>query len=97
DALHDPPGVTDRFHTEELVRIAGCMWCYTPRTEAQVVEAPVVAKGSITFGSLNILAKFNAPVIETWSRILAELPDSTLILLTGLANAGNERVFRTFE
>ena len=28
DALHDPPGLTDRFHTEKLVRLPICNWCY---------------------------------------------------------------------
>ena len=30
DACHDPPGTTERYHTEQLYRLPECGWCYRP-------------------------------------------------------------------
>jgi predicted O-linked N-acetylglucosamine transferase (SPINDLY family) len=38
DALHDPLGMTESLHTETLVRLPNCAWCYRPG-EAEHEEA----------------------------------------------------------
>jgi len=52
--------------------------------------------GRVTFGSLNIIAKVQQPVIETWTRILREVPDSRLMLLVGNSAQMAEHVRTTF-
>jgi predicted O-linked N-acetylglucosamine transferase (SPINDLY family) len=81
DAVSDPPGTTERFHTEELVRIDGGFLAFKPAPSApDVTPAPCLTKGYITFGSFNNATKLNACVIEAWAEILKAIPDSRLML-----------------
>ena len=55
---------------------------------------PAGRNGYITFGSLNNLAKVNDQVLETWSRILAQVPDSHLYLkAAGLNHVYGRKLF----
>lgn len=81
DNLADPKGVTDKWHSEKLVRFPHCFLCYTPPAQcSEVKPPPVVSKGHITYGSFNNLAKINETVVETWARILQKTPKATLFL-----------------
>ncbi len=81
DAIVDPPGPVDRWHSERLVRLPHGFLCYTPLEAPQPVHPlPAIETGHITFGSLNHTAKINRDVIATWARILQALPDARLIL-----------------
>jgi predicted O-linked N-acetylglucosamine transferase (SPINDLY family) len=57
DAVCDPPGgKADEFHSEKLIRLAGCFLCYRPDDDAPpVAERP--SAGPIVFGSFNNLGK----------------------------------------
>jgi protein O-GlcNAc transferase len=81
DALADPPGKTEAYHSEQLVRLNPCAWCYEPRPGTPAV-APLPARtaGVVTFGSFNHLAKANDGVLHLWGRLLANLPGSRLVL-----------------
>jgi predicted O-linked N-acetylglucosamine transferase (SPINDLY family) len=90
DSFADPPGNTDQFHTEELVRLPRTFLCYRPPPEfPQVSPLPAAETGNITFGSLNHLAKINPSVIELWSRVLRSVPGSRILIkcLRGLEYA----------
>jgi len=81
DALADPPGAAERLHTERLARLPGGFLCHRPPADAPAVSpAPVLARGSVTFGSFNNLAKVTAETIETWSEILRAVPTARLLL-----------------
>lgn len=41
---------------------------------------PMARTGSVTFGSLNNCYKLNRPTVEAWSRILAKVPGSRMVL-----------------
>jgi len=81
DAWHDRPGLTDRFHTEQLVRLPRSAWCYLPWTDVAVSEPPVLRSGLVTFGSLNNLAKVTPRAIDAWARILKQVPGSRMAML----------------
>jgi predicted O-linked N-acetylglucosamine transferase (SPINDLY family) len=34
DAVADPPGMTDALHSEQLLRLEGCAWCFQPPSDA---------------------------------------------------------------
>jgi protein O-GlcNAc transferase len=71
----------ERWFVEPVIRLPDLRWCYGPPGYApDVAEPPVVHRGHITFGSFNNLAKVNAGVIDLWSRVLQEVPDSRLLL-----------------
>jgi predicted O-linked N-acetylglucosamine transferase (SPINDLY family) len=100
DAYADPPGETEPYHSEELVRLARCFLCYRPATESpEVGELPALAAGTVTFGSFNSFAKVTEEVMGAWSRILLAVPESRLVLKAkGLGQAeARERAGEVFE
>lgn len=81
DAYADPEGETDRFHTEQLVRLEHGFLCYRPPEDSpEVGGAPSLSAGRVTFGCFNNLAKVTPEIIELWSRLLGRLPGSRLML-----------------
>ena len=81
DAIADPPGQTDPWHSERLVRLPGCFLCYRPYEAApDVASAPCLRSRRVTFGSFNNLAKVTERVVSCWSRLLDRVPDSRLLL-----------------
>ena len=81
DALADPPGTTEELHTEQLIRLPDCAWCYRPSALAPAVSDPPVAHtGHLTFGCFNALRKITPAMRELWSRILLAAPGSRLLL-----------------
>src|SRR6185369_4920000 len=81
DRFADPPGATERFHSERLVRLPRSFSCYLPPSSAPPVAAlPALAAGRVTFGSFNNLAKVAPEVISLWARVLLALPGSRLLM-----------------
>jgi predicted O-linked N-acetylglucosamine transferase (SPINDLY family) len=90
DRHADPPGVTDRLHTEKLARLPHSQWCYRPFLSIACAEAPPSARsGQVTFGSFNQALKLSPAVRRLWADILRRLPGSRLVVL-GVA-AGRAR------
>lgn len=80
DSTCDPENTRQLF-SEQLVRLPNCFLCYTPCPEApDVSPLPADTRGYITFGSFNALAKQTTRVLETWSKILHQIPHSRLVL-----------------
>jgi predicted O-linked N-acetylglucosamine transferase (SPINDLY family)/glycosyltransferase involved in cell wall biosynthesis/SAM-dependent methyltransferase len=81
DALADPLGQTDAWHTEKLVRLDRCAWCFEPPANTPPVgPLPWDVNGFLTFGCFNNLAKLNAPLYDAWVKILKQIPNSRLFL-----------------
>jgi len=81
DALTDPPGIAEPWHTERLIRFAPTAWCYEPPAEAPaILSAARDASRPVTFGSFNHFAKVTDQVLRQWALLLGELPCSRLIL-----------------
>jgi len=95
DAVADPLGVTDGWHTEKLLRVEGGFLAYSAppfAREMPVAEPPARKAGAITFGSFNNLAKTNDTLLQIWAAILARVPGSRLLLKAhGLRNEGARR------
>lgn len=96
DGWCDPPGATERAHSEELVRVDGCAWCYRPGEAPPVNDLPALAAGRVTFGSLNRIPKVSSRVAALWARVLAATPGSRLLVLCG-AGEENGSVRRLLE
>ncbi len=80
DAIADPPGA-EQFHTEKLMRLEGGFLCYRPPgSPPEVAQLPALAKGFVTFGSFNNIAKINESVAATWASLLRAVPGSRLLL-----------------
>ena len=85
DSRHDPPGETEQFHSERLVRLDPCCWCYRPEPETpeDVGPPPAVERGAVTFAVLNKPAKITDAMARLWSRILDATGPSRLMILGG--------------
>ncbi|MGH7081954.1 MAG: tetratricopeptide repeat protein, partial [Acetobacteraceae bacterium] len=82
DRWQTPDGF-ERLYSERLLRLADGYICYSPPPYApEVTELPALASGVVTFGCLNNLAKITPAVIRAWSRILARVGGSRLVLKT---------------
>ena len=89
DAIADPPGAADALHAEKLLRLPPPFLCYRPPS-----DVPVAARRNpdeVVFGSFNTLVKVNEPVIALWSRVLAAVPRSRLVLKAALLENGDAR------
>ncbi|MCX7961082.1 MAG: tetratricopeptide repeat protein [Burkholderiales bacterium] len=93
DALADPPGRTERFYVEKLVRLPRGFLCYRPPEEAPAVgELPALRSGRLTFGCFNHLPKLTDEMLALWGRLLAALPQARLMLKAfGLSAEGARR------
>jgi len=81
DAIADPPGLTDAFHSERLVRLDRGFLCYRPPDDAPAVAPPpCLAQGFVTFGSFNHPAKLSDETARLWADLLARVPGSRLRL-----------------
>jgi protein O-GlcNAc transferase len=78
----DPPGQTDSLYVEKSLRLPDSFWCYDPLVDQPLPVAPLPARqnGHINFGNLSNACKFNPAVYSLWSKVLAAVPNSRLIL-----------------
>ena len=96
DAWADPPGLSDRAHTERLLRLPQVLWCYQPPADAPVVCAPpALQRGYVTFASFNHIAKLNPRVLELWAQLLRKVPGSRLLVLAVPDEAAAARIRAT--
>ena len=86
DQRADPPGQSEAYYTEQLIRLPRSFFCYRPSDDAPpVAPLPATSAGHVTFGSLNHIAKITPEALTAWCQILARVPNSRLFVL---ANRG---------
>jgi predicted O-linked N-acetylglucosamine transferase (SPINDLY family) len=82
DEWADPPGMTESFHSETLVRLMDALFCWQAPSEAVAASAPpCLASGYITFGSFNNFCKVRPHTLATWRSLLSSVPGSRLLIL----------------
>jgi len=97
DPFLDPPDSNTEVYSEETIRLPDSFWCYDPLTDLPDVSSlPALASGTITFGCLNHFRKVNDGVLRLWTKLLAALPESRLMLLAPGGTA-RDRVRSIFE
>ncbi|MFA5265807.1 MAG: tetratricopeptide repeat protein, partial [Opitutaceae bacterium] len=81
DNLADPEGDSDAFFTEKLIRFSSCAWCFWPPVRSpDPGPLPCHTGAPLTFGSFNSTCKLSERILDIWSRVLQEVPDSRLLL-----------------
>ncbi|MBK9991766.1 MAG: tetratricopeptide repeat protein [Verrucomicrobia bacterium] len=81
DEIADPPGESDAFHSERLVRFAPTAWSYAPPTCApEPAQLGGQAGQPITFGSFNNISKLSFQTLRLWAAVLNAVPGSRLLL-----------------
>lgn len=84
DSITDPPGEPPLVRGETNYRIDPIFLCY--RSSAQIRgepwpdEAPDREPGPLTFGSFNVISKFNDAVADVWAKLLLAVPEAKLLL-----------------
>ena len=97
DARCDPPGATERFHTEQLVRLPEIYMSWqAPGGTPAPGPLPASSAGGVTFASFNACYKVTPAIVRLWSGILRELPGSRLVLFTIPRGRADERIRRLF-
>lgn len=99
DHFTDPPGLTEKYHTEKLARLPDCQWCYRlPLELPSPMPLPMLANGHITFGSFNNIAKLNDQVLLLWARLLQAIPAARLLIAAmPLSARASSHIIRIFE
>jgi predicted O-linked N-acetylglucosamine transferase (SPINDLY family) len=98
DDYADPPGTTDEYYTEQLIRLPKSFFCYRPSPDSPPVTLlPATASGHITFGAFNNPAKITPEAIATWSQILSSVPESRLLLLVADSEGRNDYALEQFQ
>ena len=82
-ARWEAPAGFEPFYAERLLRLPDGYVCYSPPPYApDLVPLPALARGHVTFGCFNNLAKVTPATIAAWAEILSALPAARLILKT---------------
>ena len=98
DALCDPPGASETYYTERLLRLPDIMYCYQPpRDMPAVSEAPALRAGHVTFGAMTGAPKLTPRWVALWADLLAQVPGSRLIFAAIPAGATQERLLAAFS
>lgn len=92
DAHLDPPGVSDGWYSERLMRII-CAAAFEPHPDSPPVNPlPAMSNGFVRFGSFNNYTKIGDNVIGLWGRLLSALPNARLLMV---AMGGDEPEFQS--
>jgi predicted O-linked N-acetylglucosamine transferase (SPINDLY family) len=93
----DPPGLTERYHSETLLRLPDTGVAYRPADDCPLVNPlPALTSGEFVFASLNNPIKTNPSVVELWARILNALPHARLMLGSMTDSGTRQRVIDQF-
>ena len=95
DPIADPAGLTERYHTEAVVRLPRTQWCWRPFvTPAHAPVPPCAQNGYVTFGSFHGAMKLAPGVRQLWAQILARVPGSRFVSIGVPAGPAQEALVR---
>jgi predicted O-linked N-acetylglucosamine transferase (SPINDLY family) len=79
------PETEENNFVEKIWRLPETRLCFTPpKEDIEVSALPAIKNGYVTFSCFNNLAKVSDRVIQAWARILADTPDSRLLVKSQL-------------
>ncbi len=79
DVHTDPPGLTEQYNSERLVRMPHSQWCYQPVHEPDSpAPRPPSRAGRVVFGSFNQFWKISDSCLDLWLEVLQRTPDAEL-------------------
>jgi protein O-GlcNAc transferase len=96
DGYADPPGISERYHVETLVRLPDSQWCYRhPGATPPVSALPALATGAVCFGSFNKYQKLSGFLLDAWAEVLRQLAGAKL-LIVGVPRSERQRLSAFF-
>lgn len=97
DRYADPEGSADAYYAEQLLRLPDSLCCYHPNADMpEISSLPALARGYLTFGSLNNFNKIDQPTLNLWADLLRALPTSRLMMITVPEGEPRKRLLRSF-
>ncbi|MCM2565340.1 tetratricopeptide repeat protein [Janthinobacterium kumbetense] len=79
--LTDPQfDVDEKYFTEKVVLLPASVPFLPSSDSPELVRAPALGNGYLTFGSFNRLSKLNPGVIARWAKLLRALPEAKMHL-----------------
>ena len=90
DHIADPPGQTERYYSEKLVRLPHNFSCFSPPDSSPEISLlPALSQGYVTFGCFNKFSKVTDRILQVWAQILNSIPHARLMVKTkSLGDAG---------
>ena len=85
----DPTGTAEQYYSEKLYRLKDTYWTYNPSARLAVSALPMISNGYASFGSFNMYYRITSEVLDLWSRLLASVPDSRLVIV-GVARGSTQ-------
>ncbi len=84
------------LYSERIVTLKDSFLCFQPPAEAPApAPAPASARGHVTFGCFNNLAKVSPSALALWAQVLQAVPGARLVLKAlSLAESGTRERFR---
>jgi protein O-GlcNAc transferase len=95
DASADPPGRSEQFHSERLLRLPTTQWSYTPPSDMPD-PLPEIEPEPIIFGSFNRLNKLHTAQLALWAELLVRLADSRIEITDVPSVEVQDRVLTSF-
>jgi protein O-GlcNAc transferase len=78
---HVIPVEEERFYSEKILRVPGSFLTFAVNYPVPpVADPPCLTKSGVTFGSFSSQYKITNEVVASWSRILQQSPNSSLIM-----------------
>lgn len=77
----DPSGTSEQYYSEKLCRLGDAYWTYNPAVRLPESALPARSNGYVSFGSFNLYYRITSEVLGLWSRLLASIPDSRLVIV----------------
>src|SRR6266536_768726 len=94
----DPPGETESLHSGALLRLAPAQWCWNPPSAVSAPgPLPALKTGHLTLGSFNNYSKLTDATLALWARVLAALPDASLVIVGAPEGVARARVATAFR
>lgn len=84
---HSLHSTDEQYFIERIWRLPESCISFTPNSKQIAVnELPAISSNKITFASFNNLTKMGDDVVAIWSRVLHNIPNSTLVLKASQLN-----------
>jgi predicted O-linked N-acetylglucosamine transferase (SPINDLY family) len=84
DSIADPVGLTEKFHTEKLIRVDSPFLCIQkPNNLPEKIVTPASINGYITFGYVNKLLKLTDATLRLWGKLFERNPRARLFIKAG--------------
>jgi len=98
DRHTDPMGMSERWHTERLVRLPESQWAYWPMFEMPMLPRKRTNNPErVVFSSQNQFAKVSDRCLKLWAQILSKLPNAQLRIASVPPGRGASQILERLE